>query len=73
MDNKRFDSIIVHGHKEYYPKFGFTGASNWSIKYPFEVPEETVSIRVGEYYETTDKHRFSGSSSAFICVHLRLF
>lgn len=35
-----FDSIIVLGHKEYYPKFGFQRASKWSIKCPFEVPDE---------------------------------
>jgi len=35
-----FDSIIVLGHEEYYPKFGFARASNWSIKCPFEVPDE---------------------------------
>lgn len=35
-----FDSIIVLGHKEYYPKFGFQRASKWDIKCPFEVPEE---------------------------------
>ncbi len=35
-----FDSIIVLGHKEYYPKFGFKRASNWSIECPFEVPDE---------------------------------
>ncbi len=35
-----FDSIIVIGHKEYYPKFGFQRASRWNIKCPFEVPDE---------------------------------
>lgn len=35
-----FDSIIVIGHKEYYPKFGFQSASRWDIKCPFEVPED---------------------------------
>ena len=35
-----FDSIIVLGHKDYYPKFGFERASKWNIKCPFEVPEE---------------------------------
>ncbi|NYT00929.1 MAG: N-acetyltransferase [Methanocellales archaeon] len=35
-----FDSIIVLGHKEYYPKFGFQKASKWNIKCPFEVHEE---------------------------------
>lgn len=36
-----FDSIVVLGHKEYYPKFGFQRASKWSIKCPFEVPDES--------------------------------
>jgi len=35
-----FDSIIVLGHKEYYPKFGFQKASKWGIKCPFDVPDE---------------------------------
>ncbi len=35
-----FLSVIVIGHPEYYPKFGFTKASRWSIKVPFEVPDE---------------------------------
>ncbi len=35
-----FDSIIVLGHKDYYPKFGFKRASKWNIKCCFEVPDE---------------------------------
>ncbi len=35
-----FDSIILVGHKEYYPRFGFEKASKWNIKCPFTVPEE---------------------------------
>lgn len=35
-----FRSVIVVGHPEYYPKFGFTKASNWSIKVPFDSPDE---------------------------------
>jgi len=34
-----FNSIIVVGHKDYYPKFGFQKASKWGIKCPFEVPD----------------------------------
>ncbi|MFX1521000.1 MAG: GNAT family N-acetyltransferase [Promethearchaeota archaeon] len=34
-----FDSIIVVGHKDYYPKFGFQKASKWGVQCPFEVPE----------------------------------
>jgi predicted N-acetyltransferase YhbS len=33
-------SVIVLGHPEYYPKFGFKKASTWGIKSPFEVPDE---------------------------------
>lgn len=36
----RYHSIIVLGHKEYYPKFGFKSASLWNIRAPFEVPDE---------------------------------
>ena len=36
-----FDSVIVIGHKDYYPKFGFERASKWNIECPFEVPNES--------------------------------
>ncbi len=35
-----YESVIVLGHKDYYPKFGFKKASKWSITCPFEVPDE---------------------------------
>ena len=34
-----FDSVIVLGHKDYYPRFGFKRASTWNIKCPFNVPD----------------------------------
>ncbi len=34
-----FTSVIVLGHPEYYPKFGFEKASKWSIRCPFEVTD----------------------------------
>lgn len=34
------DRVIVLGHAEYYPKFGFLPASKWNIKAPFPVPDE---------------------------------
>ena len=34
------ESVIVLGHENYYPKFGFVPASKWGIKSPFEVPDE---------------------------------
>jgi len=35
-----FYSIIVLGHKGYYPRFGFKSAAKWGIKCPFKVPDE---------------------------------
>jgi predicted N-acetyltransferase YhbS len=35
-----YNSVVVMGHPDYYPKFGFKKASLWDIKAPFEVPEE---------------------------------
>jgi len=35
-----FTSVIILGHAEYYPRFGFLKASRWSIQAPFEVLDE---------------------------------
>ncbi|MFK7771729.1 MAG: GNAT family N-acetyltransferase [Saprospiraceae bacterium] len=35
-----FEHVIVLGHKNYYPKFGFQKASTWNIRCPFEVPDD---------------------------------
>ena len=35
-----FDSVIVLGHKEYYPRFGFLPAKKWGIKAPFSISPE---------------------------------
>ena len=35
-----FKSVIVLGHKDYYPRFGFVPASKWKIKSPFNSPDE---------------------------------
>jgi predicted N-acetyltransferase YhbS len=32
------ESVIVLGHEQYYPKFGFVPADRWKIKAPFDVP-----------------------------------
>ncbi|ART75056.1 GNAT family N-acetyltransferase [Sutcliffiella horikoshii] len=37
----RHTSIIVLGHKDYYPKFGFKRADLWNISAPFPVPAES--------------------------------
>ena len=38
---KGYQSVIVLGHPEYYPRFGFEKASKWGIRPPFEAPDET--------------------------------
>ena len=35
-----YGSIIVLGHSDYYPRFGFVPASTFGIKPPFEVPDD---------------------------------
>lgn len=36
----KFKSVVVLGHENYYPKFGFTPAEKWNIRAPFEVPSQ---------------------------------
>lgn len=35
-----YGSVIVLGHPQYYPKFGFAPASRWGIRTTYEVPDE---------------------------------
>lgn len=35
-----YESVIVLGHDQYYPRFGFKPASVFGIEAPFEVPDE---------------------------------
>lgn len=35
-----FSSIILLGHPQYYPKFGYKKTSSFGIKLPFDVPED---------------------------------
>lgn len=35
-----FSSVILLGHADYYPRFGYQKAGNFGISLPFEVPEE---------------------------------
>ncbi|GAA4544211.1 bifunctional class I SAM-dependent methyltransferase/N-acetyltransferase [Amycolatopsis samaneae] len=34
--------VLVLGHPEYYPRFGFVPASRWGIRPSFEVPDEAM-------------------------------
>lgn len=37
-------SVVVMGHPDYYPKFGFKRASLYGIKPPFEVPDDAFMV-----------------------------
>ncbi|WP_299701378.1 GNAT family N-acetyltransferase [uncultured Pontibacter sp.] len=34
-----YTAVILVGHENYYPRFGYKPASTFGIKFPFEVPE----------------------------------
>ncbi|WP_017594914.1 GNAT family N-acetyltransferase [Nocardiopsis potens] len=34
--------VLVLGHADYYPRFGFTPASGFGVRPPFEVPDEAM-------------------------------
>jgi putative acetyltransferase len=34
--------VVVLGHAEYYPRFGFAPASGFGVRGPFEVPDEVM-------------------------------
>ncbi|MGH4028556.1 GNAT family N-acetyltransferase [Actinomycetota bacterium Odt1-20B] len=38
--------VLVLGHPEYYPKFGFVPASRYGIRAPFDVPDEAMMALV---------------------------
>ena len=35
-----YRSVVLLGHKDYYPRFGYKKASDFNIEFPFDVPEE---------------------------------
>lgn len=36
--------VVVLGHPEYYPRFGFEWASEFGVSVPFEVPDEALMV-----------------------------
>jgi len=40
----RFGAIVVLGHSEYYPRFGFLPSSHFGISCEFKVPEEAFMV-----------------------------
>ncbi|MBV5312823.1 MAG: N-acetyltransferase [Prolixibacteraceae bacterium] len=41
-----FQSVILIGHPEYYPRFGYKTASSWGIKTHYELPSDDVFMAV---------------------------
>ena len=39
-------SIILVGHKDYYPRFGYELASKHGIQLPFEIPKEVFMVKL---------------------------
>ena len=39
-----YDAIVVLGHPEYYPKFGFVSSVKYGIKSEYDVPDETFMV-----------------------------
>jgi len=39
-----FNSIVILGHEDYYPKFGYKPMSNYKITMPFEAPEKNCFV-----------------------------
>ena len=39
------DIVIVIGHPEYYPRFGFVPAKNYGIRWEHDVPEEAFMVK----------------------------
>ncbi len=40
LKERHIGSVVVLGHPEYYPRFGFRPASQWGIKCAFPCPDE---------------------------------
>lgn len=40
----KFQAVVLVGHPEYYPRFGFTPANEKGLKLPFEAPSEAFMV-----------------------------
>ena len=40
-----YDAVVVLGHPDYYPRFGFVPASRFHIKSEYEVPDEVFMLK----------------------------
>jgi len=54
LASRRCPFIVVLGHAEYYPRFGFEPASRYGIRSEWEVPDEAFMILVLDQSEMQD-------------------
>ncbi len=40
-----YESSVLLGHKDYYPRFGYRKASDFGIRFPFDVPDEYCMVK----------------------------
>lgn len=40
-----YEAVVVLGHREFYPRFGFAPASRLGLRCEFEVPEEVFMVQ----------------------------
>lgn len=46
LKNRGCPFVVVLGHAEYYPKFGFEVASKYGIRCKWEVPDEAFMVKI---------------------------
>ncbi len=57
LKNRKCPFVVVLGHSEYYPKFGFEVASMYGVRCKWEVPDEAFMIMI---LSDLDLSSFSG-------------
>ena len=61
-------AVVVLGHPEYYPRFGFLPSTQWSIKSEYDVPEDVfMSLELSADY-LRDRHGIISYHAAFADV-----
>ena len=45
LQKEGYDAVVVLGHPEYYPRFGFTPSSQFGIKSTYDVPDNVFMIK----------------------------
>jgi putative acetyltransferase len=43
--NQGYDAVVVLGHPEYYPRFGFRSSKTFGIKSEYDVPDDAFMVK----------------------------